>query len=426
MKTATAPLLLAALLASAAPTPVLAEDIVVEPGPGTLQAAIEGAADGDVLILTEGAYTGNLLIDRSLTIRAQSRSELAYVGQGTATVDGAGIHVTLQGLTFDTTLNVDNGAEVNVLENRFLSGKSLDVSDYETAGGDGSLAIIGNRLDGGSISSLRADDAYVAGNTLLNGMIRADRGPAWIVGNEVRYSGSSLTPVLDLAGSYGEVKVLANRVYHTSSTNNYYLSHVYAIKTTHPNALIAGNLLWLRSTNSNHYQHGIHASGFAQIQNNLIYWGGGTSHNASNPAAIYAPVGRIAGNIVHNFYGKAFSGNAATTNNLCYGSYTASTCGSADDGNLTNTDPLFADTTDFLLAEGSPAIDAGPEAPYFADLDRTRNDLGPYGGPWSIGQYDAQRAQDYLAPYVYPLFKANASIAGGQMQIQALGVARLR
>jgi hypothetical protein len=61
-----------------------------------------------------------------------------------------------------------------------------------------------------------------------------------------------------------------------------------------------------------------------------------------------------------------------------------------------------------------------------ADLDRTRNDIGAYGGPWSIGQYDAQRDPSYFGPYVYPLFNANASFVNGQMQIRAIGVARLR
>ena len=52
--------------------------------------------------------------------------------------------------------------------------------------------------------------------------------------------------------------------------------------------------------------------------------------------------------------------------------------------------------------------------------------MGVHGGPWSIGQYDAQRDPNSLAPFVYPLFKADSSIFDGNLEVQALGVARLR
>ena len=63
-------------------------------------------------------------------------------------------------------------------------------------------------------------------------------------------------------------------------------------------------------------------------------------------------------------------------------------------GNI-NTDPLFADTTNFFLSNGSPCIDAGNPNPIFNDpedpqnpgqalfpaLGTLRNDMGAYGGP---------------------------------------------
>ncbi len=48
------------------------------------------------------------------------------------------------------------------------------------------------------------------------------------------------------------------------------------------------------------------------------------------------------------------------------------------EGNM-SVDPLFADSLDFHLGEGSPAIDAGN--PLFTDPDGGRSDLGIYGGP---------------------------------------------
>lgn len=61
-------------------------------------------------------------------------------------------------------------------------------------------------------------------------------------------------------------------------------------------------------------------------------------------------------------------------------------------GNL-NTDPLFADTTLFLLSSNSPCIDSGDSSTWFNDISITpnvaefpsqgteRNDMGVYGGP---------------------------------------------
>jgi hypothetical protein len=48
------------------------------------------------------------------------------------------------------------------------------------------------------------------------------------------------------------------------------------------------------------------------------------------------------------------------------------------DGNI-SLDPAFADSLDFRLLEGSPAIDAGN--PIFTDPDGGPSDLGIYGGP---------------------------------------------
>ena len=74
----------------------------------------------------------------------------------------------------------------------------------------------------------------------------------------------------------------------------------------------------------------------------------------------------------------------------------------------------------------SPAINAGPDDFAFADLDRSRNDIGAYGGPWNIEQYDLQRDPLNYAPYVFPLFKANSAFSDGSIEVRALGVARLR
>src|ERR1043166_6865986 len=59
----------------------------------------------------------------------------------------------------------------------------------------------------------------------------------------------------------------------------------------------------------------------------------------------------------------------------------------------TNTDPLFADTTTYLLSNASPFVDAGDPAPVYSDRffppsrAQARNDMGAYGGPTPLFQY---------------------------------------
>lgn len=82
---------------------------------------------------------------------------------------------------------------------------------------------------------------------------------------------------------------------------------------------------------------------------------------------------------------------SSVRNNLFYG-VTSAGCGLAGwdplaaDGNFAG-DPQFADAAngDWSLAAGSPARDAGPQDGGYEDVDGTPNDIGVYGGPFSIG-----------------------------------------
>ena len=59
-----------------------AEDIYVEPGTGTLSAAINNAQSGDTLILTTGSYVSandQVIFSKPLTIRAESAETDAVV-----------------------------------------------------------------------------------------------------------------------------------------------------------------------------------------------------------------------------------------------------------------------------------------------------------------------------------------------------------
>jgi hypothetical protein len=403
----------------------LAAETIVNSGVGALATAVAAAADGDTLILQDGDYTGAVTIDKSLTLRSMSRGAMVYIGSGAFVVEGEGIKVTLQGLSFNTQVTVNQGDDVRILENQFLSGVGLIVSEYKSSEGDGKLAVIGNQFSAGSkIALIRSDNAYIAGNKFVAGSIRADAGSVWVVGNEVNVNNGTLVGI-ELNGTAGEAKVIANRVTINRNTAN--SSGYFAIKTTNPLALISGNIVNLKSSFSHDYHqynmYGIHASGQATFSNNVVDFQS-VNNIGTGSYGIYASSGSITGNIVNKFQRHSIgTGTGTIENNICF--MTGGSCGSAENGNLI-ADPKFVNLIDFKLDEGSPAIDTGNASPFYADLDRTRNDMGAYGGPWNIEQYDVQRKAEYFGPYVYPLFKANASISDGFINIRALGVARLR
>ena len=113
-------MLRALALCMALPTSLWAADVHVEPGAGTLATAIEGAAPGDVLILSGGAYLGPVTIDRTLTLQGDGSATIDGQGQGSViTVTGddvvlTGLHVTGSGTNnqaIDSGIKVVRGAD---------------------------------------------------------------------------------------------------------------------------------------------------------------------------------------------------------------------------------------------------------------------------------------------------------------------------
>ena len=90
------------------------------------------------------------------------------------------------------------------------------------------------------------------------------------------------------------------------------------------------------------------------------------------------------------------------------------------------TDPLLVDYENYSPLANSPVIDSGSQMYNYADLDRTRNNIGVYGGPWRIDQFDVQRDPLNFAPYVYPMFSGSSAFGGGTLDVKAVGVAKLR
>ncbi|PID43058.1 MAG: hypothetical protein CSB48_07095 [Proteobacteria bacterium] len=402
-----------------------AADIAVSPGNGTLAQAVADASSGDTLVLDYGSYVGNgdLVIDKSLTIRSMNAQTLtAIIVGGAVTIDGTDIDVTLQGLGFSSlNVNVVAAADVKLLENKFVSGADANVTEYKTTDNDGRLTIVGNHFSVGSlITTINSEDAYIAGNTFDRGHI-VSNASVWIVGNSIR--GTNNTDVIHI-DTVGFARVLANRVYMPGSVND---NRYDGIDIKAGAALVAGNIVQVNHNSSTYVRRGIyvHSAAAARVVNNVVDAGSITHYVYGGQSYGILAYGEVSGNMVINLQGR-FKGIAGSSvegvkNNLCFAN-THNSCGSA----AITVDPKLIDRINYQLASDSPAIDAGSTNPLLADLDRSRNDIGAHGGSWDISQYDAQRDPLYLGPFVYPLFEANSGFVDGKLQVRALGVARLR
>jgi hypothetical protein len=360
------------------------------------------------LILEPGVFTTSNadghLIDKALILRASSAHNQSLFHGNLVVEAGQDETVIIQGLALRDDLVARSAGNLQVLENS-ISGSFLGGA-YRSTEQDGDLAVIGNIIQGG-IYDVRTWNAYIAGNTLNAGRITAYQ-PLWIVGNKINSSSASI--YVDVGG-IGAVQVIGNRVRTTGYEWSIWINAAYA--------LVAGNLAVTTDING----HGITSAGQSQVFNNTIsntYQNSGYRWGKTGISA----TGKVSGNIVvgmANYDGyDAIKGSESTgvTGNLCYS--TGGGCGS----NALTEDPKFGEG--YQLGTGSPAIDAGPEAPELGDLDGTRNDMGAYGGPWSIAQYDAQRDPSYTAPYAFPLFDTEGLVSGNQLRVRALGVARFR
>lgn len=382
-------------------SPVKAAEIVVSPTPDpqALQTAIDSAVDGDVLLLQEGSYQAST-INKSLTIRAIEK--LADASVSGLTVNGTSLKVTIQGLNMWGNITIQTDADTRILENQFNANFAI------TNQAAGSLYVIGNDFVNGTVWADNGT-AYIAGNVIANG--RIDLGAnspisTWVVGNNVT-CGESGRACIEITSTLATT-IVGNR---SSRNNNSSSSGIYVGGSG--GGLIASNIV-LAGAN-----RGINTeTGIANVFNNLVAQAPGTSGGNGGYASIRVISGQARGNIVYGRTRDALDIGAGATasNNLCFGNY---------NNNCTLTDdPLFVDETDFELTASSPAINAGPDNIRYYDLDRTRNDIGPYGGPWSIAQYDGQRDSATNRPYVYPLINLNT--ATGSVEVKALGVARLR
>lgn len=425
-------------------TNVTAKTILVYPGNETLQAAIDNASSGDVLVLRAGNYhagqSEQISVHKSLTLIPENLSQKPAITVPIL-LGGANcsINVTLQQLTITRGIYTSSsvcGGQANLIE--------LTVTDSDiTAGGNfNNWIIVGNRLTNAKIyanSNGSRNLVYIAANTIKAGSIVVSNGyeDSYIVGNKI-------TPSDDQSERF------AYYIRSTSYKNNYIIGnyieaginrtdgdvlavHINGNYQSDYDKLVTNNVIKfvpqgndIGAWTSAKEIIGVKGSGgYQYINNNIIVFPDDLPELDEESSAIYlGSSGAAYNNIIENFPGAAVydqSNDMYEVNyNLCYQNGT--NCG--DDRDNLNVAPLYNET-DYTPLSGSPLIDGGFELVQYNDLDGTRNDIGVHGGPYGYAQYQAQ-LEDSDKPYVFPIFGVTQPDEPNSVAVSVLAVARMK
>jgi hypothetical protein len=145
----------------------------------TIQAAINAASNGDVILVSRGTWAGDLTIaGKTITLASNFHTTGDPLDISQTIIDGGapiltieagvGAATTIKGLTFrngDYQL-VNFARRVNILNNRFIDGAGDQVS-FESGGGFVRDCFFDNAHDDG-IDSDDASDPVIERNTILN------------------------------------------------------------------------------------------------------------------------------------------------------------------------------------------------------------------------------------------------------------------
>jgi len=144
-----------ALMLSCYWVPASAARVAVSPGAGSLQQAINAAGAGDTLVLAAGRYQGPIIIDRAISLTAESPAASVIVGDGEQhVIVVAAADVSIQNLkitgsgedlsTEDSGIFVTEAGDRALIRNNHIEGNLIGIY----LKGPSNARVIGNRIIG--------------------------------------------------------------------------------------------------------------------------------------------------------------------------------------------------------------------------------------------------------------------------------------
>lgn len=341
----------------------------------SIQDAIDAAVSGDWILVEPCTYRENLNYNgRSLYIQGREGPENTILdasgGYGLIAMRGETSQTAFTGFTIENA----NGAAV------YASLASIHLEDVVITGTRGDFIFAGYGAD------TELTNVEVTDNNESTAVVYTDRGSVQIDNSRLECGGSRIGLYLNHgAGQVDNSVVDCGRNYSMYATNT--VGHIQR-------SILRGSA---QSTNEDKHPEDsidlynviLEGSYTAVYGNymivNSIIDGGSISYTNSEE---YPSGGVLANSIVMN---STCALNSAGTNVVVHTNFydttpscTGETLVGVEDN--TDVDPEFVDAAggDFHLAAGSPLRDAGTTDYTGADVDGTDNDVGVYGGQFSL------------------------------------------
>lgn len=377
----------------------------------TISLAVAAANSGDTIKVLSGIYSESVVITKKLFIIAQDSTVDVVSGANAFVFNSGSSGSLLYGFTLRGNVyhprNYAQNEPIVIANNRFINTFVdftywvIIANNYfmKATGGIGIKTF-------GSDSSLKR--IVIFNNTLDSCGIQMAGNFTSIVGNKItNYSGNGILT----HGNPDDYKLIANKI------SNCGRAIVFGGNSNNTNFVVSNNLITNSPIGIN-IAWGWNGPLFnGVISNNVVY-------NSTNVAVLNEQ--GISGSSSIYFYSNIFSGNAGALSfpssvwdyNCVYNSGAVPSPGI---NNITS-DPLFANpgSGDFKLQAGSPSINAGHPTLLFSDVDRTRNDMGIYGGSYTMSNYE-----NLSGPKVINIFTSPTQvIKGNDIIITGSGISK--
>jgi len=414
-----------------------------------LQSAINASASGDTIKVSKGVYGAINITFKVHIVATDPVDSVQIISSGSAVqFNFNSVGATLTGFTITAT----NGIGVYSLYDVLIS--YCKITGCGTSGADMSAGTLLN-------CTIENNTVGVNGNNNVNPQIigckiRNNTGngiddfSGYASADSITSNGSGSDAGIDLWSGATVVGcvIKSNNGYGLYARSQFNNSTAFIYSNEISNNTLDG------------YQHNYSNAENIKIYNNLIKDNGGNGiqwkADISNQTVIFEIVNNVIyGNAGYGVYFNDISGSTSIFNDvilknniisanangigksatynvsdiiLSYNDVVGNTNANYADGFTAglhdiSVDPQFTNTAtnDFTLQAGSPCINAGIPQLSLYDLDRTRNDMGIYGGSFTWTNYFNNSSGALVAKYT---LSDQAVIKGENITIQATGVVR--
>jgi len=332
----------------------------------SIQTKINSATNGDTITIYAGLYSENLTISGK-DVRLLRPASQSVSLSGNITFSGITNPYTFSGFTIggmaDKTLTIENCPKMSVYAVTMPAG-NVSVTGSNTSADFARCTITGNVTVGSTVqrfSFTRSTVTEALDTGASNGLVaysnlrwfrQRGSGKAVLIGstiNERSATGGNTIEVRDTS-----TLSALNNVIRDGAAGGWSENHAFYV---YPGATLSSLNNIICNYSGNYADRGflfeVNRATVSQISSNIGF--------SIQDEFLYGPFNYI--NAFNNLSGTGSGGGVYLAAHL-------------------TADPVFVDTTDFVLGPTSPARNAGDPDPRFNDIDGTRNDMGIYGGPF--------------------------------------------